>query len=255
MKRKLWAALPLALVLTACVTTNERPVDQKDAARTNVQLGMAYMQQDNLKLAKEKLQKAEKLDPKSHEVHGALALLYERTNEPKLAERSYQKAMSLAPGNSQLVNNYAVFECRNGKVDAALPLFEKVIADKLYGTPFAAAANAGMCLRSEKRYADAVAYFERALAMRPDFVDAIVGLGDVQITQGKPEAARKPVDYYLALGRKNADVLLIGVRAGVAQGDCAAVQNYARLVRRDFPNGSQARALPQMLGACAAAVK
>jgi type IV pilus assembly protein PilF len=253
MRRALWAALPL--LLAACVTTEDRPSNPTDAARTNVQLGMAYMQQDNLKLAKEKLLKAEKLDPKSHEVYGALALLYERTNEPKLAERNYQKAMSLAPTNSQLVNNYAVFECRSGKVDAALPLFEKVIADKLYGTPFAAATNAGMCLRSEKRYADAVTYFERALAMRPDFVDAIVGLGDVQLTQGKPEAARKPVDYYLALGRKHADVLLIGVRAGVAQGDCAAVQNYARLVRRDFPNGSQARELPQMLGACAAAVK
>jgi type IV pilus assembly protein PilF len=250
--RALLAAVPL-LLLTACVTTTdgERTVDKKAAAETNVQLGVAYMREGNLKVAKDKLDRAQKQDPKNPNVYWATASLYETMNDPKQAEHNYLKALDLSPDNSQIENTYAVFLCRQGEVDRALPIFEKVIADRLYPTPYAAATNAGVCLRGQKRDADAQRFFERAVALGPSFVDAVVGLADLQLGQGKPEAARATVESYLRGGNKSPEVLLMAVRTTVAQRDCNAAQLYARLLRRDFPNSTQVNTLPQQLGACA----
>jgi len=250
MKRLLLLALPLC-ALAACVThTGGREVDVVEAAKANIELGMAYMQNGNLPLAKEKLERAAKQDPKNANVYWAMATLHERMEQPKEAEQDYQKALNLQPSNSNIVNTYAVFLCRNGQIDRALPMFDKVIADRLYQTPYAAAANAGMCLRDDKRNADALRYFERALALGPVFVDAAIGLGDLQLEQGNADAARRTVDTFN--GRKTPDLLVVGVRAAVMQKDCNGSAYYARQLRRDFPSAPQTTALlPQLLGSCA----
>jgi type IV pilus assembly protein PilF len=248
--KRLLLALPL-LLLTGCITHDTgREVDMKEAAKANISLGIAYMQQGNLLLAKEKLERAAKQDPKSTDVNWAMASLYERMEMPKEADRNYKKAIDLSPNNSQIANTYAVFLCRQGDMDRALPLFDKVIADKLYQTPYAAAANAGMCLRDDKRTAEAKRYFERAVAMGPGFADASVGLADLQIAQGDTTGAMKTVDSFVKNGTKSADVLVVGVRAAVAQKDCPATARYALLLRRDFPNAPQTTNLPQLLGSC-----
>jgi type IV pilus assembly protein PilF len=240
------------MLLAGCVSSSTgesgRKTSETDASRANTQLGVAYMQQGNLKLAKEKLDRAEKQNPRNYEVHWAQASLAERMNQPAAAEEYYQTAARLAPGNPELGNTYAVFLCKNGKVDKALPLFDSVIRNPLYRTPWAVATNAAVCLRADKRGADAVPYLERAIAQRPDFVPAVVELGDLKVSLGKPEEARVVVDTFLSIGRKSPDALLVGVRAAIAQGNRPAADNYARLLRRDFPNTPQSSALPQILG-------
>lgn len=255
MSRLLLVAVPL-MVLAGCVTTTEgaRTVDNKAAAQANVQLGIAYLREGNLQVAKDKLDRALKQDPKNPDVYWATASLYEAMNQPKQAEHNYEKALEISPDNAQIENTYAVFLCRQGEIDRALPIFERVIADKLYPTPYAAAANAGVCLRGQKRDADAQRFFERAVALGPNFVDAVVGLADLQLDGGKPEAARATVESYIRGGNKSPEVLLLAVRATVAQRDCAAAQLYARLLRRDYPRSAQINTLPQQLGVCAGAL-
>ena len=244
----LGAGIAIAL-LSGCVAThsNGRPIDQKEAARANMQLGVAYLRQGNVAQAKEKLEKAEKQDPRSHEVQYALALFSERMSQPADADRHYQSALKLAPNNAEVSNAYAVFLCRSGKVDPAQRLFEDVVKNPLYGTPWVAATDAAVCLRSDKRNADAVPWLERAIAQRPDYYPAVVELADLYIAGNEPQKARVVVDKFLSIGRKSADVLLVGVRASMAQGDRAAADVYARLLRRDFPNTPAAGALQQLL--------
>lgn len=242
------ALLGAMAVLAACTSSNpNRPIDPKEAASANVRLGTAYLQQGNLPLAKEKLEKAEKQDPRSFEVQYAMALLSEQLNQPSEAEKHYQSALKLAPNNAGVTNAYAVFLCRNEKIDQALKLFDTTMRDPLYATPWVSATNAAICLRSDKRNADAVPYLERAIAQRPDYFPAVIELADLQISSGKPDLARKAVDNFLQIGRKSADVLLVGVRAALAQGDRSGSELYARLLRRDFPDSAQTQALPQLL--------
>lgn len=238
-----------SLLVTACVTTRSdgRQVSNKDAATANVELGIAYMQQGQLQAAKDKLERAEKQDPNNFKVHWAMASLSEQLSQPADAERYYKTALRLSPENVDVTNTYAVFLCKSQKVDEALPLFDAVIRNRLYRTPWAAAANAGVCLRADKRNADAEKYLQRSLALLPTFTTAVIELSDLQISLGKPAEAVTTIDTFLGLGRKSPDVLLVGVRAALAKGDRSAADNYARLLRRDFPGSQQVSLLSQLL--------
>jgi type IV pilus assembly protein PilF len=249
MTRKVFGAWLLVFAaLTGCVSVNPKVgVSGKDAARANVQLGVAYMQQGNLLLAKEKLERAEKQDPRNLELHTAMALLSERLGKNDDAARHYQAALRLDPQSAVLANTYAVFQCKAGKVDEAVELFDRAANDGLYNTPWVALTNGALCLRSNKRGADAVSRLDRALALRPDYVSAVVELGDLHIELGHADQAKAVVDRYVLLGRKSPEVLLVGVRAALANGDKNAADDYARRLRRDHPNSAQARSLAQLL--------
>ncbi len=219
-----------------------------DAARANVQLGVAYLQQGNLAVAKEKLERALKQAPRSVEVHTALAFLYERLDKPVKAEEEYETAMKLAPASSDVRNNYAVFLCGHGKVDKALANFDLAAKDRLYATPWAALTNSAICLRTVKRGPEAIRPLEEAIRLRPDYASAVYELADLKIELGSPAEASQVVDRFLAIGLVSPDVLLAGVRAAQARGDRAAAQVYVRRLRRDFQDSAQTRALPQLLG-------
>jgi type IV pilus assembly protein PilF len=246
------AFLAAAAMLAGCASNGNGQSSAsdagKDAARANVQLGVAYMQQGNLALAKEKLERALKQAPRSPEVHTALAFLNERLDRPQKAEEEYELAMKLGPVNSDVKNNYAVFLCRSGKVDKALLQFDAAAKDRLYSTPWAALTNAGVCLRGARRGPDAVGYLEQAVKVRPDYAAAVFELADLQLELGAPAVAGQVVDRYLAIGLVSPDVLLVGVRAALARDDKSAAQVYARRLRRDFPDAGQTKALPPLLG-------
>lgn len=251
MRRAATIAILAALALGGCISTNDqRQVDSSAAASANVQLGVALMNQGKMEEAKVKLERAEKQDPKNPEVKFALAEFYSRLSRVEVADQHYREAMQLAPDKLEIVNGYAAFLCTHGEVDKALAQFTKLMNNPLYGRQAAAATNAGMCLRDQKRHGDAVRFFETALAKQPDWIEAVVQLADTQISLGKPEAARKAVDNYQSM-LNSATVLVLGVRAAVAQGDCSAAQTYARKLRSDFGNSRETLVmLPQVLGSC-----
>lgn len=237
-------------LLAGCATEGGREVAPIEAARANARLGVAYLQQGNLSLAKEKLERAEKQNPKSAEAQFALAELYGRLDQPKDAERRYRNAISLAPDKLEIVNGYAAFLCSSGEIDRGIAEFERLVNNPLYGRQAVAATNAGVCLRDNKRLADSVRYFEMALAKQPDYVDAVIYLADVQIQLDKPELARRAVDNYQSM-RSSPRVLLTGVRAAVGQGDCLGATGYVLRLRRDFPNSRETLSdLPQVMGSC-----
>jgi type IV pilus assembly protein PilF len=241
-------ACALSLLLAACVSPSpERPKDSKEAARANAQLGFAYLQQGNLSLAKDKLERAERQDDRNPDVQSALGLLYERMNRKADAERHYAAARRLAPESGEIANTYAVFLCNNGKAEAGVKEFEAAAKNPLYPTPWAALANAGVCLRSAKRNADAAPYLQQAIQLRPNFAAAVTELADLQLAEGKAQDANDTVNRYLSMGIASPDVLLVGVRAAQARGDANGAAALARRLRRDFPQSEQARALPQFL--------
>lgn len=237
-----------ALALSGCISSSGGQVLQpKDAARANLQLGVAYLKQGNLPLAKEKLERSEKQDSSVAEVHSSLAFLYERLGRKPDAERQYAAARRMAPDSGEIANTYAVFLCSNGKYDAGIREFEAAAKNPLYGTPWAALTNAGICHRSAKRDAEALPYLQQAIQLRPNYSEAVTELADAQLTLGRAPDASETVSRYLALGLASPDVLLVGLRIAQARGDTPTVTNYARRLRRDFPNSAQTRALPQLL--------
>ena len=245
-----WIAILTASLLVGCVSSDgtkalKRENPTESAAKTNIQLGIAYLQQGNYTVAREKLERSLKQNPKDPDVHTSLGLLYDRTGEPKLADKHYQEALRLAPDNPDVSNNYAIYLCKRGKVDEGVQRFAAVAANKYYRTPEVALTNAGVCLLGAKRLDEAQAKFAGAIKVRPDYSEATVQLATLHVERGQVTEARKVVDTYLGAFRPRPDVLYAAVTVARAAKDKMSEEKFSRTLRLEFPDSAQALALKQ----------
>lgn len=238
----------LAMTLAGCVSSDgrkPRKVESADftAAKYNIQLGTAYLQQGNFPLAKEKLERAVKQNPKDPDVHTSLGLLYDRTGEAKLADKHFREALRLAPDKPDLGNNYAIYLCKNGRVEEGVQRFSDVAANKYYRTPEVALTNAGVCLRGAKRFEEAQKTFTAAIRARPNYSEATVQLASMLVEQNQLPEARKVVETYINAFKPNPDVLLAAVGVARASKDKLSEEKYSRVLRMEFPDSAQTQAL------------
>lgn len=249
-RRRCFSALMSGLLLCGCVTTGGTGMKKSpaDAGAANVQLGAAYLQQGNLPVAKEKLEKAVKETPKDPEVHGMLGLLYHRLGDDKRAESEYRTALALAPADPAQLNNYAVFLCSVGRADEGVSRFEEAARNPLYGTPWAAYTNAGVCLRGAKRNPEATAQFLRALQVNPMYAEAAVQLADLELSEQHAADAYRQVNDFLKTNPSSPELLLLGWRAAHELRDPGSAAQMAWRMQADFPDSEQAHTLAQMSG-------
>jgi type IV pilus assembly protein PilF len=234
------------LSLVACSASNKRAQKKNDASNYNMQLGMAYLNQGDLGLAKEKLDRAVVENPGDPNVHSAMAMLQDRLGHPDQADKEFKAALNLGPRNPDVLNNYAVYLCRTGRTDEGVKAFEEAAHNALYRTPEAAYTNAGVCLRSAKRDTQAAMSFQRALKVKPNFAEAAYQLADLDFRRGELQEARETVDQFMASFEPTPDLLLIGVQISRKQGDRMAEERFARKLRMDFPSSDQTRALAEL---------
>jgi type IV pilus assembly protein PilF len=249
MTARVASLLPLgmaALALVACSSTSNSARKKGDASNYNMQLGMAYLNQGDLGLAKEKLDRAVAENPGDPNVHSAMAMLQDRLGHPELADKEFKAALNLGPRSPDILNNYAVYLCRTGRTDEGVKSFEEAAHNALYRTPEAAYTNAGVCLRGAKRDTQAGMSFQRALQVKPNFAEAAYQLADLDFQRGEVQDARDTVDRFMSSFDATPDLLLLGVRITRKQGDRLAEEKFARKLRLDFPGSDQARALAEL---------
>jgi type IV pilus assembly protein PilF len=241
-------AVIVAVGVTGCATQQQKRDEKRkdDASDDNTQLGIAYLRQGDIPLAKQKLDRALQENPGNPAVHSARAMLFDRMGQQAQAESEFQSALRLAPNDPDVSNNYAVYLCQIGRTDDGVKRFEQTARNALYRTPWVAYTNAGVCLRSAKRNAAALKDFKQALALRPSFAEAAFQLGDLEFGAGNLVDARKHVDTYLNSFEETPDLLLLGVRIARAQNDRVAAAVFARKLRLDFPSSDQAKALVEL---------
>jgi type IV pilus assembly protein PilF len=239
--------------LAGCASESDGLREGRSKAETagelNKQLGTEYLKKGRLALAKEKLERAEKYNPRDPELHSVLAVLYERLGAPKEVDKHFREAIRLAPKDPQISNNYAVYLCRNGRTDEGVKRFIESAQNPLYRTPEIAYTNAGVCLRSANRLNESAASFTRALQIRPNNAEAVFQFAELERERGNLTKARELVDKYLGSFDATPDLLLTGVRLSRAQGDRVAEDKYTRRLRVEFPNSQQFRLLNESTAA------
>jgi type IV pilus assembly protein PilF len=263
MKQSLWCAL-LCLALSACASrvptvrsstpsSSNSSSSSSDysssqsrsqaAAKINLQLGVGYLQQGNLPIAKEKLERARSQDPHNPEIHGAMALLDQRLGKDKEADKEFRTALDLDSHDPAMLNNYAVFLCSHERADEGVRYFEQAATNPLYATPWAAYTNAGVCMRAAHRDADAAQRFARALHANPAYSEAVYQASDLDFQQQKLADARFRIDVFLLNNPATPDLLLLAYRIAQAQKDGVSQQRYGARLAQEFPNSDQAHAL------------
>lgn len=236
-------------MLAACqskpppVPTRYTESQRESAAAANLQLGLGYLQQGNLALAKTKLERANTENPHSADIHAALGLLDERLGADKEADREYRTALSLNPQDPSMLNNYAVYLCSHGRTAEGVKNFESAANNPLYRSPWAAFTNAGVCERQAHHETEAADLFARALRANPSYAEAAFQASDLDLAQQKYGSARVRIDFYLSNNSATPDLLLLAWRIAQAQNDAAGAARYAQRLAREFPGSEQSRAI------------
>lgn len=240
------AALAAAVLLGAATQAGAQttPTDRAKAAEINAELAITYMKQDNLRAAREKVDKALQQNSRSAQVQMAAGFVYDRLGEDRKAGAHFEQAVKLGgKDNPEVLNNAAVFQCRKGDRKRGEQLFLQAAASPLYRTPEVAFANAGRCARADGRPQDAERYFRQALARRPNMPDPLLALADIQHAAGNQLQARAFVQRYHDAAAATAQSLWLGYRIERGAGDMAAAGDYSRRLRMEFPTSAEAAEL------------
>ncbi|KAA6209411.1 type IV pilus biogenesis/stability protein PilW [Avibacterium paragallinarum] len=141
-----------SLFLSACVSSplNKQDFDKQQAAKARVELGIGYLEQNELGLAKQNLDKALAYAPNYYLVHSALAYFYQLQGENTRAENAYLKALKLDDKQGDVFNNYAVFLCKQGQFEQAYLRFEQALATPNYYQQADTYENIVLCALAEK---------------------------------------------------------------------------------------------------------
>lgn len=237
-------AVVAAALLAACVTVEpdgqpRSKADPVEAARINTQLGIDYLRQGELERARDKLERAVEQDGSQPLAHTSLAFAYQSLGQIERADKHYRRAVSLSPRDPDILNNYGVFLCAQGRGDEALERFEQALENPAYRRTEVGLTNAGVCARKVGNNTAAEQYFRRALRANPEFPDALAQMALLAHDRGEFLTARAFVQRYDSVSRMTPDVLWIAVRTERALGDRTAANNYADQLKRQYPRADE----------------
>lgn len=239
--------MSIYIVLAGCATNPAGQVSTEyepdKTARLNLELGMAYMNENDNEKAMNKLQKAIKLDPRYADAHNAIAILYDRLKQHDKARLHYERAVQLAPADSNALNNYGQFLCSQGEPEKAEKMFLRALEDPLYRTPHFAYLNAGICVKESGNYDQAEIYFRKALEKHPKMAAALFQMADISYLLKRYMPARGYLQRFADVADHNSSSLWLAVRVERALGDMDAASSFALRLKNTFPDSQETRLL------------
>ncbi len=238
-KKLIWTVVFLG-GLAGCATGPRLTPQSHKLVQLRVALGVGYMRQGQLGLARNELAQALAIDPTDAPALSAMAIAEERLREPAKAAHYFRTGLSLHPHDGNLQNNYGAFLCGQGDVKRAIRHFKAALHSPLYATPQIADLNMGVCLMRTPQRKAAIHYFHRAQALAPALAGPYYYLARIRYKGHEWHRAKVDLHQYLQLTR-SVQALFLGVRIGRALGDKKLVRFCATRLLGNYGHTPQAR--------------
>jgi len=178
--------------------------------------GIAYASKGDNKQALAAFQHALSISPNNiAALAGAAQIQYQAGSQDAVPLLNH--LLQLRPGDPTASAMLAVLEYRQGNCKAAAPHFER--AAELVDTQIDALHAYATCLVRLKRFDDAVAVFQKAVALRPGDAQEVRVLASIQLMGHKPQDAISTLRPLLDSKEANADTLQLASRAYEDAGD------------------------------------
>ncbi|WP_115717733.1 type IV pilus biogenesis/stability protein PilW [Gallaecimonas mangrovi] len=237
--------LTLLLAVGGCVTqtydSQGNPVTPKEfdpiaAAKSRMQLGLAYLRNGDTAQAKMNLLKAQEYAPKMPQVYYSLGYYYQKVGETALAEQAYRRAIDLDPDNGEALNNFGAFLCGIGRYDESVKYFLKAVKAPGYIKVAGAYENAGTCSRLEGNLGDAEQFYASALSHDARRAASLLGMSEVLFAKGDYAGARGYLSRYERIARPSPQSLFLGLKLAKRTGNQQGVQQYGEELISKFPD-------------------
>lgn len=245
-----------ALTVSGCAAIAGIDEDERLAARqknqriaqTNLELGIAYLEQGKYEKSLEKLTRAQQANPSNAATYNVLGLLYQRIGEYARAETHFKRALKIAPQDAAMFNNYGQFLCRQDRPIEAEKIFLQAATNRLYETPELAYTNAGICAQKNGNNSIAEGYYRKALELRPDIPQALLSMSELTLEQNNYLSARGYLQRYQNVARHTPKSLWLGIRIEEILGDKDAVASYGLLLSNEFPDSQETTKYRELRG-------
>lgn len=206
-------AMLFALALPGCSGLSAE--QRSKAAEIHYDLGTNYMTHGDAQAALAEYLAALKMEDELAQVHNALGLLYAFSlNDPKKAELHFKRALKIDENFGEGSNNYGAFLLGQKRPAEAVPYFEKALSNPLYAQRAVAETNLGWALHLNGMSEKGIGRIRSALLVAPKFCKGWRQLGAIYAEQGKLTEAVESLERYT---RECADVADAWMMLGKAQ--------------------------------------
>ena len=256
------AALLVALAaLAACTTpTGDRrrrarrkdrvtASDQSEASRranVRLQLASAYFADGQLTTALDEVKQAILADPKMGEAYNLRGLIYAGLGDDALAEESFRRALQLSPSDAAVMHNYGWYLCMQKRYGEASAQFQQALAQPQYRDVTRTLLAQGVCEARAGQLAEAERTLQRAY--RPRRVEPGGGAqsvgGAVPARRVRAGALLHPSRQCVAAAGDGADAVARGADRVPRRQRRAANEIGQQLLSR-FPKSPEASAFQQ----------
>jgi type IV pilus assembly protein PilF len=216
-------------------------VDKPAAAQARVRLGLAYLAQGELLLARQNLEQALSYQPQSAQVQGAMALYQQQAGESIAAQRHYQRALQLAPRSGELLHHYATFLCGQRRYSEAQHYFQAALQAPESAYWLDTLHQAGWCYLQSGEPVAARSLLQRALKHHPGQGHHWIERAIQALDEGRCHEAQQGLEIYDVLQPATAESLLLHLRLAASLGDQAALKHYGSRLVREFPRSQQSQ--------------
>ena len=184
-------------------------VDNIDAAKTRIALGLQYLKVGQMSNAKFNLEKAKTFAPNLSNVHTAFAYYYQLIGENTQAEDAYKKEFKLDSNDADALNNYGTFLCKMKRFDEAEKTLIKAINVPSYLQVAQSYENAALCALENQQYEKAKQYFDQSLSHSALRANTLVNVAGLSYAMGEYKQAQQYAQRLENIGVVSPRVLLL----------------------------------------------
>ena len=217
--------------------------DARTRAKAHADLAGAYYELGNLGVALEEARIATQADATYAPAYNVLGLVNMELKDNAAAEANFRRGLQLAPQDPDLNHNYGWYLCQTGRDEQSIQWFLNAVRNPLYQTPAKSYAAAGRCL-VKRNPTEAATYFDRALRLDPNSLQALLPYAELLYRRGQlPEAKALVTRFNRLVPDGTPESLWLGIRIERKLGDRLAEGTLANQLRRRYAGSTEYQAL------------
>jgi type IV pilus assembly protein PilF len=220
------------------VTESDEPEARK-RARIRLELASNYFENGQTTVALDEIKQALVADPSYAPAFVLRGLVYMRMNEAGLAEDSFRRALQLNPRDADALHNYGWFACQQGRHAEAIGFFQRALASPLYGGQAKTLMAKGICQTRMGQLAEAEGSFSRSYEL--DAANPITGYNLASLLYRRGEFTRAQF-YIRRLNNSelaNAETLWLGIKVEHRLRNTEVEKQLAQQLSRRYPKSRE----------------
>lgn len=163
------SSLAFVFLASSCATVPEKENNVQKAS-AHYQLGVSYLNDNNIQPAFVEFQKALELDPNNKEVLNAIGIVYLiKLEDYGKAIEHFQKALKIDRNFSEASNNLGIAYERTRRYNEAIEAYRAAISNPLYRNAERAFNNLGRAFYRARRFDESIEAYKESLRRFSEF--------------------------------------------------------------------------------------